>query len=213
MPATALLQARCHLASENRSYQPWGYWLEGSLAPSPPWCRPAAPPRSPRGTAGSPCTARPWCSPGSTCQWPCCMDGPGSPLGIGRTGSGHRYRLRGREERPHMETSSQSTLRHVSAALTTHLLLFSLSVLQHMDCSNEAPCPSPSPGVCPNSWPLSRWCHPTISSSVIPFSCVFNLSQHQNLFQWVGSSNQVVKVLEHQFQHQSCHWIFRVDLL
>ena len=32
------------------------------------------------------------------------------------------------------------------------------------------PCPSPSPGVCTNSCPLSRWYHPTISSSVIPFS-------------------------------------------
>ena len=32
------------------------------------------------------------------------------------------------------------------------------------------PCPSPTPGVCSNSCPLSRWCHPTISSPVIPFS-------------------------------------------
>ena len=32
------------------------------------------------------------------------------------------------------------------------------------------PCPSPTPGVYPNSCPLSRWCHPTISSSVVPFS-------------------------------------------
>ena len=32
------------------------------------------------------------------------------------------------------------------------------------------PCPSPTPGVHPNSCPSSRWCHPTISSSVIPFS-------------------------------------------
>ena len=32
------------------------------------------------------------------------------------------------------------------------------------------PSPSPSPGVCSNSHPLSQWCHPTISSSVIPFS-------------------------------------------
>ena len=31
------------------------------------------------------------------------------------------------------------------------------------------PCPSPSPGVQPNTCPSSRWCHPTISSSVIPF--------------------------------------------
>ena len=34
----------------------------------------------------------------------------------------------------------------------------------------ELPCPSPSPGVCSNSCPSSQWCHPTISSSVIPFS-------------------------------------------
>ena len=32
------------------------------------------------------------------------------------------------------------------------------------------PCPSPTPKVCSDSCPLSRWCHPTISSSVIPFS-------------------------------------------
>ena len=34
----------------------------------------------------------------------------------------------------------------------------------------RAPCPSPTPGVHPNPCPLSRWCHPTISSSVVPFS-------------------------------------------
>ena len=33
------------------------------------------------------------------------------------------------------------------------------------------PCPSPSPWVCSNLCPLSLWCHPTISSSVVPFSC------------------------------------------
>ena len=32
------------------------------------------------------------------------------------------------------------------------------------------PCPSPTPGVHPNPCPLSWWCHPTISSSVVPFS-------------------------------------------
>ena len=34
----------------------------------------------------------------------------------------------------------------------------------------RAPCPSSIPGVYPNSGPLSRWCHPTTSSSVVPFS-------------------------------------------
>ena len=33
------------------------------------------------------------------------------------------------------------------------------------------PCPSSTPAACSNSCPLSRWCHPTISSSVVPFSC------------------------------------------
>ena len=55
------------------------------------------------------------------------------------------------------------------------LLLFTHSVmsnslwphgLQHA----RPPCPSPSPGACSNSCPLSQWCHPAISSSVIPFS-------------------------------------------
>ena len=40
-----------------------------------------------------------------------------------------------------------------------------------------------------------------------------NLSQHQGLFHWVGSSHQVAKVLELQLQHQSFQWIFRVDFL
>ena len=42
---------------------------------------------------------------------------------------------------------------------------------------------------------------------------VFNLSQHQGLFQWVGSSHQVAIVLELQLQHQSFQWIFRTGFL
>ena len=63
--------------------------------------------------------------------------------------------------------------------------------LQH----TRLPCPSPSPRACSNSCPLSRWCHPTISSSIVPFSLCLNLSQHQGLFQGVSSSHQVAKVL------------------
>ena len=59
--------------------------------------------------------------------------------------------------------------------LYTYSVQFSRSVvssslqphgLQHA----RPPCPSPTPRAYPNSCPLSRWCHPTISSSVIPFS-------------------------------------------
>ena len=47
--------------------------------------------------------------------------------------------------------------------------------------SARPPCPSPTPGVYSNSCPLSQWCHPTISSSVIPFS------SHRQSFQASGS--------------------------
>ena len=41
--------------------------------------------------------------------------------------------------------------------------------LQH----TRLPCSSPTPRACSNSYPLSRWCHPTISSSVVPFYSCF----------------------------------------
>ena len=44
------------------------------------------------------------------------------------------------------------------------------SLRSHEPQHTRPPCPSPTPGVYPNPCPLSRWCHPTISSSVIPFS-------------------------------------------
>ena len=52
---------------------------------------------------------------------------------------------------------------------------FSCSVMSdslwpHEPQRSRPPCPSPTPGVYPNSCTLSRWCHPTNSSSVIPFS-------------------------------------------
>ena len=78
--------------------------------------------------------------------------------------------------------------------------------LQHV----RLPCPSSPPWVRSNSCPLNWWCHPTISSLFPP---ALNLSQHQGLFQWVGSSHQVAKLLELQLQHQSFQWIFRVDFL
>ena len=46
-----------------------------------------------------------------------------------------------------------------------------------------------------------------------PSPPTFNLSQHQDLFQWVSSLHQVAKVLEFQLQHQSFQWIFRTYLL
>ena len=50
-------------------------------------------------------------------------------------------------------------------------LVMSDSLWPHGLQHTRLPCPSPSLGVCLNSCPSSQWCHPTISSSVAPFSC------------------------------------------
>ena len=66
---------------------------------------------------------------------------------------------------------------HCKVTLSLCCLFFSHSVLSdslrpHGLQHARLPCPSLSPGACLNSCPLSRWCHPTISSSVIcPQSC------------------------------------------
>ena len=66
------------------------------------------------------------------------------------------------------------------------------SLRPHWPQHARSPCPSPTPGVHPNPCPLSRWCHPTISSSVIPFSScpqsfpVSGSFQMSQLFESVG---------------------------
>ena len=65
--------------------------------------------------------------------------------------------------------------------------------LQH----TRPPCPSPTPGVYSNSCPLSQWCHPTISSSVIPFSsCLqfFPASESFQMSQFFASGGQSIGV-------------------
>ena len=71
------------------------------------------------------------------------------------------------------------------------------SLRPHESQHARPPCPSPTPGVYSNPCPSSRWCHPTISSSVVPFSSCpqslpasgsFPMSQ---LFTWGGQSIRV----------------------
>ena len=69
----------------------------------------------------------------------------------------------------------KSSLGTVIENMTTMVSVqFSLSVMyslrHHGLQHSRPPCPSPTPRVHPNSCPLSQWCHPTISSSVVSFS-------------------------------------------
>ena len=68
------------------------------------------------------------------------------------------------------------------------------SLRPHESQHSRPPCPSPTPGIHPNPCPSNQWCHPAISSSVVPFSSCpqslpasgsFPMSQ---LFVWVGQS-------------------------
>ena len=71
------------------------------------------------------------------------------------------------------------------------------SLRPHESQHARPPCPSPTPGVYSNPCPLSQWCHPTISSSVVPFSsCPQSLPALESLpvsqlFAWGGQSTGV----------------------
>ena len=79
---------------------------------------------------------------------------------------------------------------------------FSLSVVSnslrlHEPQHARPPCPLPTPGVHSNSSPVSRWCHPTISSSVIPFSSCpqsFPASGSFHMIQLFASGGQSIGV-------------------
>ena len=67
------------------------------------------------------------------------------------------------------------------------------SLWPHESQHARPPCPSPTPRVHSDSRPLSQWCHPAISSSVVPFSCPQSLPASESfpmnqLFTWGGQS-------------------------
>ena len=82
-------------------------------------------------------------------------------------------------------------------------LQFSRSVMSNSLWPHEQPqharppCPSPSPGVHPNPCPLSWWCHPTISSSVVPFSsCPQSFPASGSLADWIKSLHLLAWIKE-----------------
>ena len=73
------------------------------------------------------------------------------------------------------------------------------SLWTHKSQHTRLPCPSPTPGVHSDSCPSSRWCHPAISSSVIPFSSCPQSLPASGSFKWVSSSHQVAKYWSFSF--------------
>ena len=75
--------------------------------------------------------------------------------------------------------------------------VLSNSLQPHESQHTRPPCPSPTPGVHPDSPPSSQWCHPAISPSVVPFSsCPQSIPASQSfpmsqLFAWGGQSTGV----------------------
>ena len=101
--------------------------------------------------------------------------------------------------------------RHVrSISQFSHSVVFN-SLWPHELQHARTPCPSLTPRVYPNSCPSSQWCHPTISSSVAPFSCLrFFPASGSFPLNWLFTSGGP---LELELQDQSFQWIFRVDFL
>ena len=71
------------------------------------------------------------------------------------------------------------------------------SLQPHESQHTRPPCPSPTPGIYSNSCPLSQWCHPAISSSVVPFSsCLqsFPASVSFKMSQFLASGGESIGV-------------------
>ena len=85
---------------------------------------------------------------------------------------------------PNVSVSSVQSLSHIWFFVTHGLQ------------QTRLPCPSPTPGACSNSCPSSRWCHPTISSSVVPFSSRLQSSPASGSFpksQFFASGGQSIE--------------------
>ena len=94
----------------------------------------------------------------------------------------------------------------------SHVQLFVTPGLQH----TRLPCPSLSPGVCSNSCPLSRWCHPNVSSSVTPFFfCLHSfLASRSFPMSWrfaSGGQSIGVSALDQSFRWTLCLISFRIN--
>ena len=94
---------------------------------------------------------------------------------------------------------TKKTLQFSSVQLLSHVRLFVIPRTAACQASSL----SPTPGACSNSCPSSWWCHPTISSSINPFSFCLQSFPASGSFLVSQFFTSVAKVLEFQLQHQS----------
>ena len=134
--------------------------------------------------------------------WQCCSQYASK---FGKLSSGHRTekaQFPFQSQRKAMPRNAQTTTQLYSSHILARSVQFSHSVMSDFLWPHELqharpPCPSPSPGVHSDSCPLSPWCHPAISSSVVPFSsCPQSLPASESFpmslhFAWGGQSTGV----------------------
>ena len=81
-----------------------------------------------------------------------------------------------------LSPSSPPSLKYSHSVQFSHLVVFK-SLRPHGLQHARPPCPSSTPGACSNSCPLHPWCHPAISSSVVPFSSCLQSFPESGSFQ------------------------------
>ena len=114
---------------------------------------------------------------------------------------------------------TNNIVKQLSVQFNSVHLLSCVSLWPHEPEHARPPCPSPTPGVYPNSCPLSQWCHPIISCSIIPSPPALNLSQHQESFQMsqlFTSGGQSIRSLSFDISPSNKHpglISFRMDWL
>ena len=108
-------------------------------------------------------------------------------------------------------SKSIKSVKGISGSVQFSRSVVSNSLRPHESQHARPPCPSPTPGVHPDSHPSSQWCHPAISSSVVPFSsCLQSLPASESfpmsqLFAWGGQSTGV-SALASIFPKKSQGW-------
>ena len=132
--------------------------------------------------------------------WKCCTQYAST---FGKLSSGHRTgkgQFSFQSQRKSMPNNAQTTTQLHSSQIRSDQISRSVvsdSLRPHESLHARPPCPSPTPRVHSDSRPLSQWCHPAISFSVIPFSsCPQSLPASESfpmsqLFAWGGQSTGV----------------------